>query len=213
MSLRLRCGERRNAAPSTESDHIHLNSWRKQKDMCTVSVIFTLAPQSPPATGEQRMILCAGRSCSEEGSLLFVFPLHQYKKEQLILVPTDTDTLLFLWVSFTRSTYPTHASPNTEFPRLACHSHSRSVPCTCPFLSPPCGHLNCPCWGVGSISIFTPSPPHFHPSSQRYASFICGAGWPIFSVWPHAAIVHRRSVLLLSLWPQAAAVGVAARLN
>lgn len=64
-----------------------------------------------------------------------------------------------------------------------------------PFSIPPCGHLNCPCWGVGSISIFTPSPPSFHPSSQCYASFICGAGWPIFSVWPHAAIVHRCSTL------------------
>jgi len=60
-----------------------------------------------------------------------------------------------------------------------------------PFPFPPCGHLNCPCRGVGSISIFTPSPTHFHPSSQCYASFICEAGWPIFSVWPHAAIVHR----------------------
>lgn len=130
MSLRLRYSERCNPALSSESDHINLNSWRKQKDMCTVSVIFTPATRSPPATGEQRMILCASRSCSEEGSLLFLFPLHQYKKEHLILVPTtNTDTLLFLWVSFTHSsTYPTQASPRTKFSWMspACMPHPLS---------------------------------------------------------------------------------------
>lgn len=72
------------------------------------------------------------------------------------------------------------------------------IPCTCPFSFPPCGHLKCLCWAFGSISIFTPSPPCFHPGSQCYASFILGAEWPIFSVWPRAAIVHHRSTL--SCW-------------
>lgn len=82
-----------------------------------------------------------------------------------------------------------------------------------PFSIPPCGHLNCPCWRVGSISIFTPSPPYFQPSSQCYASFICRAGWPIFLVWPpccHSSpLLH--SILLLLHWPQAAGCGCGSR--
>lgn len=104
------------------------------------------------------------------------------------------------WVSFTHSTYPTHVphyissiSPSLHVPPtfILPPAYTQHMP----FSIPPCGHLNCPCWGVGSISIFTPSPPCFHLGRQCYASFICRAGWPIFSVWPHAAIVHRCSIL------------------
>lgn len=87
-----------------------------------------------------------------------------------------------------------HATPTLIFPS-AYTLHM-------PFSIPPCGHLNCPCWGVGSISIFTPSPPRFHSGSQRYASFIFRARWPIFWVWPHAAIVHRCSTLSCCLRQQ-----------
>lgn len=121
------------------------------------------------------------------------------KKENLILVPTNTDTLLFL--SLFQPQHIPHPCPALNI----LHFLSLHVPPTLilpptytlhmPFSIPPCGHLNCPCWGVGSISIFTPSPPCFHLGRQCHASFICRAGWPIFSVWPHAAIVHRCSAL------------------
>lgn len=40
-----------------------------------------LVSSSPPATGKQRMILCASCSCFKESSLLFVFPLRKKKKK------------------------------------------------------------------------------------------------------------------------------------
>lgn len=154
--------------------------------MCTVSVIFMLAPQSPPATGEQRMILCASHSCTKEGCL-----------------QPEVDTISHRhWThsAFSESLLPTAHTPPMPLPTLnLLYSHPPSsllpIPCTCPFSFPPCGHLKCLCWAFGSISIFTPSPPCFHPGSQCYASFILGAEWPIFSVWPRAAIVHHRSTL------------------
>ena len=120
------------------------------------------------------------------------------------LIPASTNTGARL---FTASPPPTAHTPPLmplprpnclHYPRLACHSHCRPpllhVPCTCPFPIPPCGHLNCPCRGVGSVSIFTPSPPCFHPDRQSYASFIWGTERPIFSCWPRAATVLLHSV-------------------
>ena len=134
-------------------------------------------------------------------------------------LPRNTDTLLSLWVSFSHSTHPTRASPYTkfpEFPRLACHSHSHPPVCIyMPFSIPPCGHLKLPMLRSWKHLYIYSISARFFPSSQCYASFIRGTGWPIFSVWPRAAIVHRCSTPSCSLshWPQAAAVGVAALLN
>lgn len=54
----------------------------------------------------------------------------------------------------------------------------------------------------------------FTISNQCYASFICRTGWPIYTLVPwNDTSPLLRCIVLLSRWPQAAAVGVAARLN
>lgn len=104
------------------------------------------------------------------------------------------------WVFFTHSTHPTHAFTHTKypaFPQLACPSHFHPPSCIYPahaLFYPSLWSSKLPMLRIWRhlyiYSISTLLPPR-----QCYASFICEAGWPIFSVWPHAAIVHRCSAL------------------
>lgn len=170
--------------------------------MCTASAIFTLGP--PVATSRRRTEedIVRPPQLLRGGEPAFSVSPSSVRKSIWYWLPQTLTHSCSCESPFTHNTYPTHAIPYATFPAFprACmplplssslFAHTLHMP----FSIPPCGHLDCPCRGVGSISIFTPSPPRFHPSSQRYASFIFGAGWPIFSVWPHAAIVQRCSTL------------------
>lgn len=188
--------------------------------MCTVSAIFTLAPDhhQPQAN---RGWYCVPVTAAPRRGVCFLYFSFISKKEHLILVPTNTDTLLFLWVSFTHSTYPTHASSYTKFPAfpsLACHSHSHP-----PFCIYPAHALFYP-------SLWSSKLPMLRSWKHLYIYSISTLLPPrqpvlcIFHLWGWMTYILSRapcshsspllnSILLLSYWPQAAAVGVAARLN
>lgn len=110
--------------------------------MSTARAIFTLALRSLPATREQRVILCASCSCCEEGSLLFcISPLSVRKSSWYWFPQTLTHSLLLRATECSSG-----ASPITKFAEFP--SGSRATPtrpwCTCPLLSPPCGHPKLP---------------------------------------------------------------------
>ena len=137
-----------------------------------------LYTRPPPITTSHRRtqddIVCQPQLHQGREPAFFSCFLCMGKKEYLTAAVTNSDTL-----AYRHSSRTTHASPSNkflEFPPPARHSHSHPFTYLLhmPFSISPCGHLNCPCCGVGRSSIFTPSPPQFHPSSQCYASFICG---------------------------------------
>lgn len=176
--------------------------------MCIVSVIFTLGPQSPPATGEQRAILCASCSCPKEGSLLSVFLLHQWEKEFNNGSQRHRTHSCFCGSLSPTAHNPTHACPYTALSILPIYpAHALFDPSLWSSKLPMLNiwkHLY-----IYSISTL------LLPRQAALCIFHL-QGWMtyILSLAPcnHSSPLLN-SVLLLSNWPEAAAVGVAPRLN
>lgn len=168
-----------------------------------------------------------GRYCApaaaapRRGACFFCFPFIS-KKEHLILVTTNTDTLLFLRVSI----HPQHIPhPCHSLRYISCISPGLHATPTLilPFCTYPAHALFYPSLWSSRLpmprswkhlyiySISTPLPPQ-----QPALCIFHLRGWMtyILSLAPcshSSALLH--SILLLSHWPQAAAVGVAARPN
>lgn len=129
--------------------------------------------------------------------------------------PQTLNALRFLWISFTHSTYPTHASPYTKSPIFSSSILPSSNTLHMPFFFPSLWSSKMPMLSIWKhlyiYSISTLLPPRqsvlcvFHPR-----------GWMTY-ILSLAPCSHSSpplySVLLISHWPRAAAVGVAARLN
>lgn len=173
--------------------------------MCTVSRISTLAPDHhQPQANRGRY--CVPVTAAPGREACFLYFHFSSKKKNLILVSTNTETLLFPMLNFLH--FPNlHATPTPIIPLCIYPAHALFYPSLWSSTLPMLRSWN----RLYIYSISTPLPPW-----QAVLCIFHLWGWMtyILSLAPcsHSSPLLRY-VLMLSHWPQAAVVGVAARLN
>lgn len=198
-----------------------ISTWEENKRICAQWEWSLHSPPDHHQPQANRGRYCVPAAAAPRSGACFLYFPFISKKEHLILAPTNTDTLLSLWVSFSHSTHPTRASPHTkfpEFPRLACHSHSHPPVCIYPahaLFYPSLWSSKTARAEELEASLYLLHLRPFLPQ-QPVLCIFHPRGWVtyILSLAPcsHSSpLLH--SILLLSHWPQAAALGVAAGLN
>lgn len=189
----------------------HLNSGRKQKKMCSVSVIFTLGPSITTSHRQTEDDIVPQTQLLQGGKPAFSISPSPVRKGHLILVPTNTPVPVSL-------IHPQHTPhPCLSLYEISCiplhfvplplSSLLLHIPCTCPLLSLPVVILTAHAEELEASLYLL----HLHPGSQCYASFICEAWWPIFLVWPpcsHSSpLLHSILLLTLTLAPGSSSSG------